>query len=689
MTKTRQDAFAPLILLVVVILFCLPIFSKPGGFAAKDQERQFRALETLFHFEHARMAIREFGQFALWSPYCDGGYPAVKDPANLAFSPLIISAWIFGSVAGLKILIILATWIGAWGVFLIARKICGFSVIAAIFSALSFAFAAWLPNLALEGEPNFILMFFPVIAYLALSANGSYGKIAGAGLILGLAILSGPHLALPMLYFLVILSFFYAVNHGAPTDASPLRVNLMAFAILILVSLPLALHELVPAWIRVAVSLGFAAYIFSFPAAKKLLAPAAQKTLSISLIIICALGVGYGKISSFLDLENKHEAFRTASEGPPEFREVDIEKPDAFYSSHGMKISAAGFELGSDIPGDNAYGHLGITWPLMALFCIGAVAGRRKTAPFTSVLMVSLFICYGKNLPINFHSLFARGIPLFDLLIDPFKHFSFFIIFSVALVGGSGFEWITGKTGRWKFAAAAATAAVLLIPFFVNRQIYKSAFEEPFPNVEAGGFHYIAPAPAGALKAEGYEIAAAYKAIFIRRQKDSVFAPGDRQKYSKLNPMPGVANHRGSLECPTRFPLAVNAEARDWLLPDDTTAPNPYYGGEASFYEAHNKVLIYRVAGNDIECVVDVKEGGLLTVNQNYDPDFTVSDGELTESSGRSAAVLPAPGRYTVRFSYRPKGVLRRFAVSGIFAIFLLALCLRLVFHKSRGHDGQ
>ncbi len=679
------DRFAPWIIFAAVLMFCLPIFSRMDGFAGADAKRQSRALGTLYEFEHARMALVEFGGPALWSPYCDGGYPAIKNPTNLAFSPLIIPALVFGSLVGLKILIVFATWIGAWGVFLLARRFLKLRAPGAFFSALAFAFSGWLPALALQGQPNILLMMSPIVMYLALGASTSPSKIAGAGLILGLLILSGPHLIAPLLYFLIITSAFFYINHTQVENTGRLRINLVALALLVFVSLPLSFNELVPAWIRVCVALGFAAYLFELSLTRNLIRPCAPALIAVGVILVISFGVGYGRIGSSLELIRDAKAWKLVTEGPFEEREVEEKRPDEFYTLTQLAKSINGKKQAEPSPDKvkSTYGYLGITWPVFLCFAAGAYVYRRRFASFLLSLFIAALICLGPNLPLDFHHLFVRGIPFFDLVHDPFKHFSFFIVFFMALMSGGAVDWVLAKINRrWLQTPVIVGAFLILVfPFLCHRAYYRSAYEVSLPKLErAGDFYWTAPAPVDVLENENWPVAAAYKEIFFRRKAAGVFAFQDRYQYKSLDPMLNMLRHTGTMDCPQPFELAIKTEPRYWVMPDDSLKPYAHYRGEAYFYEAQNKVLGYRIAGNALSYEVDVKQGGLLTVNQNYDKDFTVHSGELTESGGKLAALLPEPGRYTVKFVYRPTKVILRFCISGLLCLILSAyLALPLV----------
>ena len=88
--------------------------------------------------EAARRSILEFGQLPLWNPWVGGGQTLVGHPLTAVFGPSFLPVLAFGTVAGLKIIILLYLLIAQIGSFLLARRVA-LDVLPAVFAALLFS----------------------------------------------------------------------------------------------------------------------------------------------------------------------------------------------------------------------------------------------------------------------------------------------------------------------------------------------------------------------------------------------------------------------------------------------------------------------------------------------------------------------------------------------------------------------
>lgn len=99
----------------------------------------------------------------------------------------------------------------------------------------------------------------------------------------------------------------------------------------------------------------------------------------------------------------------------------------------------------------------------------------------------------------------------------------------------------------------------------------------------------------------------------------------------------------------------------------------PEYRGEAFIRSGHGEARIAAMTSNTIVVDTDAPSGGLLVVNQNYDPGFAAVGGasRIIQSEGGLLAVAVRAGHSRVTFRYRPPG----FAIGAmISAIALLGL---------------
>ena len=121
----------------------------------------------MFLYEVPAITLFEYGQFPLWNPYCGGGISLIGNPQAGYLSPIFIFTALFGVAAGLKIAVLVHTFLGLWGMWLLTGhlKITGPARLAPpiifIFSGsyalhLAAGHIVWLPATLL---PLFFLAF--------------------------------------------------------------------------------------------------------------------------------------------------------------------------------------------------------------------------------------------------------------------------------------------------------------------------------------------------------------------------------------------------------------------------------------------------------------------------------------------------------------------------------------------------
>lgn len=92
--------------------------------------------------EAARTSVAEHRQLPLWNPFVGGGFTLVGHPQVRAFNPSFAVILAFGTIAGVKICILLYLLVGQWGSFALARAE-GLSRTAAFLAAIVFSLSGW------------------------------------------------------------------------------------------------------------------------------------------------------------------------------------------------------------------------------------------------------------------------------------------------------------------------------------------------------------------------------------------------------------------------------------------------------------------------------------------------------------------------------------------------------------------
>ena len=121
------------VLLTLVVLFMRGFVAGLPYFGRGDWDQHFWFVETI------RRTVVDYRALPLWNPYSDGGIPLVGYPQSYALDPLTPLSWIFGTLAGAKIIVLVASAFGSVGMFLFARQL-GLRWEAAMAAAVLFQF---------------------------------------------------------------------------------------------------------------------------------------------------------------------------------------------------------------------------------------------------------------------------------------------------------------------------------------------------------------------------------------------------------------------------------------------------------------------------------------------------------------------------------------------------------------------
>ena len=103
-----------LFLFAMALAFCFPLMRDIRLSCSGDWD-YFASL-----YEVPSISIFEYGQFPLWNPYCGGGMPLIGNPQAGFPSLTFVIASLFGVIAGLKLSVLIHTFLGLWGMWLLA-----------------------------------------------------------------------------------------------------------------------------------------------------------------------------------------------------------------------------------------------------------------------------------------------------------------------------------------------------------------------------------------------------------------------------------------------------------------------------------------------------------------------------------------------------------------------------------------
>ncbi|MCB9477083.1 MAG: hypothetical protein H6685_09435 [Deltaproteobacteria bacterium] len=670
-TKPRRlERFAPVVLLAAVIAFYSPMWWVLDGIGDADEYRRADALMALLYISHPRVAWDQFHEIPLRTHYYGGGYPVLQDPVSMHLNPLSVFFYAFGGIVGIKLTVLLGMWLGTIGVFFLARRVVRLSLLGAYFSALAFAFSGWFPSRLLIGNLEFFMPFTPLVLYWVMDAWADRRRLLYAGLLLGTIMFSGFVFVRGFLYLMFVIPAFWESYRRQPGERRGLAAVLGLMALLAIVSLPMAFARLGPLPIRFLIA---AAIFGASPAHPRIRqwAKAAWPGAAAALVVfVIALGIGAGRIQATLSLLQQGEFGRM--EGKEDFvNYIAFDSAGAFADAVVHHVPLQGIYGKQGWPEYHEAGYMGLTWTVLISFVVGIFVLRRRAAPWLLVLGLLVLASFGRFLPIDFYGWFMHWIPSFRFMSEPYKYFVLYIAMIAVLIGGAAFDLPSlTKFGRWRHIARfVAFLAFIAYPFAHNIVCVQRAFSmhvEQLP--KADEFYNVLGAPSREDIAQGLD-------HVRRRSKEPKFREAIRPVYRQtvVNMRRGV----GTIDWYANISIPENAVPAVYVLPDNSTEPNPEYRGEAHFMDEENRVLETHLTENTIRVEVETTRPGRLVINQNYDPAFRVTPGVLRPQDGLLSVDLTQPGRHSVELRYRPWSVLVPILLS---LAFMAAVAVLAVF---------
>ena len=191
----------PAIFLIVSALFSLPMVFKWGYIGVGDWE-----LFTTVAAVPAK-TILHYHQFPFWNPYIGGGNILFAHPEVGIFSPFFFLVLICGPVAGLKLYVLAAYFLGFWGSFLLARRLGLSNISSYLVSFVYFGSSYFGGHFSIGHIPFTHFCFLPWFLYFVLKSGDNWKYIFGSILSIAMIIL-GNGAAIPLLYTLFFSVIF-------------------------------------------------------------------------------------------------------------------------------------------------------------------------------------------------------------------------------------------------------------------------------------------------------------------------------------------------------------------------------------------------------------------------------------------------------------------------------------------------
>ncbi len=202
--------------LALAIILILPAFYGGGG-GGLDIWQQ-----GLFVAAVPRHIMLTYRQFPFWNPWGSGGVPCLGHPYSSFLSPGYLFTLLFGPVAGLKLRVAAALWLGLTGGYLLGRRFSP-GRFAPYLCAGVFLLSSWYPLYMSRWHVEFIpFACLPWLLLFYLKGIEDLRWASWGGVVFALVILDGGTYPLPL--SVLFLSFYAILDAAVRRKGRPLAV---------------------------------------------------------------------------------------------------------------------------------------------------------------------------------------------------------------------------------------------------------------------------------------------------------------------------------------------------------------------------------------------------------------------------------------------------------------------------------
>lgn len=384
------------------------------------------------------------GEFPLWTPYLNGGFPSIADPEDPALSPFSLLTVIFGEIAGLKLIALLVFVAGCAAMFRFLREVAGVTPPGAAVGTVVFGLSGWFVTRLYSGNVNELYYFLVPLVLLCLEQFWSSGERRRgfyAAALLALIAMDGKAT------FMVVVLFLAAYSVGRAAILRRGKVGLDT------------------------------ALLFKFVA----VAVAALAFSMVKIVPVLELFAAKGSIVNPV-IDTHTGAYKDVLA----FTYADL--------ARGL--------VRPDTPNRAVSLYLGMM-PLL-LLAAGLLFRFGQTALWALLGALFSVLWAGPNSPVDIFRL-LRYLPFFGTISQPHKYFDFFIVFAICVSFPLGFDAVVkALDGRPRISMAArlvlgAAAIIPLLAFTFPK--YRGLYTSRPPELFAREFFQV-KLPAGERSGE-------------------------------------------------------------------------------------------------------------------------------------------------------------------------------------------
>lgn len=213
----KRPWLIPVALAILTIILLRPVIWPPEAgqvLDGQDFKQMFYPLQTF------NQQMLQAGELPLWNPYMFLGVPHIGNPHASLFYPGTWLVWLIGVQRGIGLVMVLHTWLGAWGMAAFMRRI-GSSAVGALLAGVIFAMSGWIAARYYAGHFNLQMVSawipWALVAYLHALRRGTWGSLLPGVGVIGLALLAGyTPLMVYMGLILACLGVYHALREEEP-----------------------------------------------------------------------------------------------------------------------------------------------------------------------------------------------------------------------------------------------------------------------------------------------------------------------------------------------------------------------------------------------------------------------------------------------------------------------------------------
>ena len=563
--RTKTDIIALILIALAITMPSISPLSSGDKVNFNDDFFYYAGLH-----EGVRKAVLEYNTFPTRSFWICGGFPTLGNPEDPTLNPMTLITIIFGSIMGLKIITFIALLIGGLSSYLLARYILGYTKWGSLFSGLVFGLSLFVPMRIYSGNINEVYAaFLPLcLLLIGLACRGRKVALLILPFVFYIMISDGKHTALMAFLYIGILCLFDAIPLFNTFGTNNFKkINIKPLKVFIL------------------------ALTVTFFIGMLRILPVWE--------LVQTLG-GFG--TNFL-------WYKTKIYGPEYISTFTFQQLWQYLIGYKVNFLTIGL-----IP----------VLLSLSVFCIFPI----KAFPWGVSLFLFVWLTLAYNAPVDLFK-FLWQMPIFNTLSNPWKYFTFQIVFTFAIVAGQFFWLLTKLRPKWLEHVFAIALIILSVWFLYPK----------FCEIQENTYTYDIPAEFLVRQTEFYNIQGKEIPRFRAEPLNSIIYTNTVRNVGTID----TAINLGEKAVPKYF---VDAEGM--------YIPNPQYRGEAYFVDSKNPVKAI-IKPNTIIAQVNLPKPDTLIINQNYHKDWHTDHGKIFEKDGLIALQLEEAGSYKVTMRYIPR----------------------------------